>query len=109
MEVGVLGNALDHRVRTRPAQLHHAGGGSSQRPRSKPVTEVLTPQTYADNILYRRAQRLRKLTGNPHIRAEAELGSHELHLGQLVVEAIYRPIQMTFKEPIIIAVNLYIG
>ena len=25
------------------------------------------------------------------------------------MEAIYRPIQMTFREPIIIAVNLYIG
>jgi len=32
-----------------------------------------------------------------------------MNLGGLILEAIWRPIQMTFREPIIIAVNLYIG
>jgi DHA1 family multidrug resistance protein-like MFS transporter len=69
-------------------------------------------QTFAENILHRRADRLRRLTGNSNIRSPAEFSSPVsggAGLGQLVREAIFRPIQMTFWEPIIIAVNLYIG
>ena len=73
------------------------------------------PQTYPENILHRRADRLRRLTGNQNIRSPAEFDSpisangKSMNLGGLILEAIWRPIQMTFREPIIIAVNLYIG
>lgn len=67
------------------------------------------PETSADNILYRRAQRLRKLTGNEFLRSEAELAEAEKSFASVMQEALVRPIVMTLTEPIILAINLYVG
>lgn len=67
------------------------------------------PETFAENILYRRAARLRRLTGNPRLRSHSEIADAEKSFGKIMKEALVRPLLMTFVEPIIIAINLYIG
>lgn len=68
-----------------------------------------TLQTNPETILYRRAARLRRLTGNPNLRSEGEIIQSHLHPTEVLKEALLRPITLTFKEPIILGVNLYIG
>ena len=67
------------------------------------------PETSADNILYRRAVRLRRLTGNPNIKSQSEIATAHLDFKAEILTAIVRPISMTFKEPIILATDLYVG
>lgn len=66
-------------------------------------------QTNPETILHRRAARLRKLTGNNNLRSEGEILQSHLHPREVLSEALLRPIIMTFTEPIILGVNLYIG
>ncbi|WOO83639.1 Caffeine resistance protein 5 [Vanrija pseudolonga] len=67
------------------------------------------PETSADNVLYRRAVRLRKLTGNDNLRSAAELADAEKTFKEIMWEALVRPMWMTISEPIVLAIDLYIG
>lgn len=67
------------------------------------------PETNAETILYRRAARLRALTGNDNLRSESEILDAEKTFSSVMYEALVRPLIMTVKEPIVIAINLYIG
>jgi DHA1 family multidrug resistance protein-like MFS transporter len=73
------------------------------------ILAVGLPETFADNILLRRAARLRKLTGNNRLRSHSEIADAERSFAAIMKEALFRPLLMTFVEPIIIAINLYIG
>jgi DHA1 family multidrug resistance protein-like MFS transporter len=70
---------------------------------------VFFPETSASNILYRRAKRLRKATGNDSIRSQSEIDATGIKISDAVVTALIRPITLNFQEPIVIALNLYIG
>jgi DHA1 family multidrug resistance protein-like MFS transporter len=66
----------------------------------------LLPETSAANILYRRAKRLRKSTGNDRLRSQSEIDAahhtwrdHGVMLG--------RAFTLTFTEPIVFSLNLY--
>lgn len=67
------------------------------------------PETNADTILYKRAARLRVLTGNENLRCESEILDAEKTFGGVMYEALLRPLEMTVKEPIVLAINLYVG
>lgn len=67
------------------------------------------PETSAQNILYRRAQRLRKLTGNDKLKSQGEIDGAKMTGGELVKTTLLRPFTMTFTEPIVLAINIYIG
>ncbi|SPC65758.1 probable FLR1 - Putative H+ antiporter involved in multidrug resistance [Ustilago sp. UG-2017b] len=74
------------------------------------VVLILTlPETSSSNILFRRAQRLRKLTGNPHLRSKGEILSSHLTGKELALMTFVRPFALSFKEPIVLGINLHIG
>ena len=59
----------------------------------------LLPETSSTNILLRRAARLRKLTGNPNLKSQAEIDQAQLKVSKVVHEALYRPMQIMFFDP----------
>ena len=68
----------------------------------------LLPETLGDTILLRRAQRLRKLTGNGKLRSASEIKQAEMKTGEVMKEFLWRPFQL-MAEPAVFFINLYIG
>ena len=68
----------------------------------------LLPETSSANILYRRTQRLRKLTGNDKLICEPELMAEQMTGKDIVQMTLVRPISLTFTEPMVFFLNLYI-
>ncbi|BGP30830.1 hypothetical protein JCM10296v2_002587 [Rhodotorula toruloides] len=68
------------------------------------IVFLLLPETMESTILIRRAERLRKLTGNPLLRAPAEL-SHagELKLARLLTETIGRAFRLMLEPALAVA------
>jgi len=67
------------------------------------------PETSANNILVRRARRLRKLTGDDKLISESELMSQEMSGKDVVMMALVRPFTLNFTEPMVFLLNLYIA
>ena len=61
------------------------------------------------SILYRRARRLRRLTGNPHIRSQGEIDAAHMTLGDIAMMTLVRPFILGFREPIVICWNTYLA
>ncbi|KAI9039817.1 MFS transporter [Aspergillus affinis] len=70
---------------------------------------IFLPETFAPNILYRRARRLRKVTGNQNLYCEAEIELSNMSTTSVIFEALIRPFQLCFLEPIVFLMNLYIA
>lgn len=66
------------------------------------------PETQAANILHRRANRLRRLTGRKDIRTEGEKEQDALTVKELVVRSLWRPIGITL-EPAPLFLGVYLG
>lgn len=69
---------------------------------------LVFPETYEPTILLRRARRLRKLTGNPHLRSASEIEQAKMRPSDVMYEAMLRPILISF-DPALLYVNLYIA
>ncbi|KAH8434334.1 MFS transporter [Aspergillus melleus] len=69
----------------------------------------LLPETSSANILYRRARRLRKLTGRENLKCEPEIESEGLMGKELVMITLVRPFTLNFLEPMVFLLNLYIA
>ncbi|KAJ5289037.1 hypothetical protein N7478_002067 [Penicillium angulare] len=67
------------------------------------------PETFAPNILARRARRVRRITGNSGYMSESEIEIKEIKPVDVVFEALVRPFQLCFAEPIVLLLNLYIA
>jgi len=67
------------------------------------------PETSANNILVRRAKRLRKLTGNDKLISQPELMSQEMTGKDIVMMSLVRPFTLNFTEPMVFLLNLYIA
>ncbi|GAA5935654.1 uncharacterized protein JCM15063_001764 [Sporobolomyces koalae] len=73
------------------------------------VLFFLLPETYEPTVLLRRAQRLRKLTGNDRIKAPSEIGKHASEsVGFVIWENMYRAVRLAL-EPSILVANSYIA
>lgn len=70
------------------------------------VLFFLMPETNAANILYRRAQRLRKQTGKPTLKSQSEIDAAKLSVRDHLV-MLGRAFTMTFSEPVVFFVDLY--
>ncbi|WVQ97553.1 hypothetical protein IAU59_004667 [Kwoniella sp. CBS 9459] len=70
---------------------------------------IWLPETSPDTILLRRAQRLRIATGDHRYRSHSEIVQSSMSTREIFTESLVRPLAMTFTEPIIIAINLYVG
>lgn len=68
----------------------------------------LLPETYEGSILLRRAQRLRKLTGNQNFKSQSEIDQAQESSLQLLKESLVRPILLSF-EPSVLFANVYLG
>lgn len=67
------------------------------------------PETSSSNILYRRTIRYRKLTGNPKLKCKPELEAEGMTGSEIVQMTLIRPFTLSFTEPIVFLLNLYIA
>jgi DHA1 family multidrug resistance protein-like MFS transporter len=65
------------------------------------------PETSSANILLRRAQRLRKLTGNQNLKSQSEIDQASLTPRDVAVEALWRPFQLMLQDPSIAFTAVY--
>ena len=68
---------------------------------------ICLPETSAPNILLRRAERLRKATGNPNLRSQSEIDQSKLTAGEIVVGNLWRPVQINALDPAVLFTSLY--
>ncbi|KAK3676347.1 hypothetical protein LTR78_003621 [Recurvomyces mirabilis] len=62
---------------------------------------LFLPETSSANILLRRAQRLRKLTGDMRLKAQSEIDQKNMRPKDVAFEALVRPLQLIFMDPAI--------
>ncbi|KAF2029004.1 benomyl/methotrexate resistance protein [Setomelanomma holmii] len=65
------------------------------------------PETSSANILLRRAQRLRKLTGDERLRSQSEIDQKNLTPRAIAIEALWRPFQLMLLDPSIAFTAVY--
>ncbi|KAI9795903.1 MAG: hypothetical protein M1833_006630 [Piccolia ochrophora] len=65
------------------------------------------PETYAPNILLRRARRLRALTGRNDFRAQSEIDQGKIKFSAVLFDSLIKPMQITVLDPAIAFTNLY--
>lgn len=68
-----------------------------------------TYMLYFTSILYRRAVRLRRLTGNKDLRSQGEIDAKNMTVGDLAVVLLVRPFVLGFREPIVFCWNAYLS
>ncbi|QLL33089.1 hypothetical protein HG536_0D06120 [Torulaspora globosa] len=73
------------------------------------VLVLFFPETSEESILYRRATRLRKITGDDRYYTAKARSEDELSIKEVAVIALYRPFKIIIKEPIVLALDLYIA
>ncbi len=71
------------------------------------VMFLLMPETSTPNILLRRANRLRRLTGDKRLMAQSEIDQKGMKPSGVLVNALIKPFEITIKDPAIAFVNLY--
>ena len=67
------------------------------------------PETSTPCILYYKAKRLRKITGNDKLQSESEITQKEMTPAQIAKTSLLMPFILSFTEPIIFLLNLYIA
>jgi DHA1 family multidrug resistance protein-like MFS transporter len=67
------------------------------------------PETSSSNILYRRAVRLRKATGDQRHKSMSEIEAESMSGRDIAMMMLVRPFTLNFQEPIVLLLNLYIG
>lgn len=67
------------------------------------------PEPNEVTLLHRKAKRLRKLTGNMRITSKGEQDTKHMDLSKKLVDTLWRPIEISLKEPVIIMINLYLS
>ena len=67
------------------------------------------PETNQSNILYRRTRRLRVLTGNKTLMSEQGVLGGQLSLTTTIERLFARPFVLSFTEPILLVINIYIA
>ncbi|KAE8341409.1 hypothetical protein BDV24DRAFT_174802 [Aspergillus arachidicola] len=67
------------------------------------------PETFAPNILSRRARRIRRIKSDQRYASEAEIEIARVAPRDVLFEALVRPFALCFLEPIVLLMNLYIA
>ncbi|KAF2653747.1 MFS general substrate transporter [Lophiostoma macrostomum CBS 122681] len=65
------------------------------------------PETSSSNILLRRAQRLRKLTGNDRLKSQSEIDQASITAREITIEALWRPFQLVLLDPSVAFTAVY--
>ena len=67
------------------------------------------PETSSSNILYRRSQRLKRISGQQNLKCEPEILAEGMTPKDVVLMTLVRPITLNFYEPMVLLLNLYIA
>jgi MFS transporter, DHA1 family, multidrug resistance protein len=67
------------------------------------------PESSSSNILYRRARRFRKATGDERFKSQSEIEAESITIRDITTDLLVRPFTLNFQEPIVLLLNLYIG
>lgn len=70
---------------------------------------VMLPETYGKTLLYRKAERLRAVTGNQNITSEGEIENKKMTVSELAIDTLWRPIEISIVEPVVLLINIYIA
>jgi DHA1 family multidrug resistance protein-like MFS transporter len=68
---------------------------------------IFMPETSSPNILLRRAQRLRQVTGNQKLMSQSEINQRHLTVSDIAIEALIKPLEITLKDPAVMFVQVY--
>lgn len=69
----------------------------------------LLPETSTKTLLYRKAQRLRALTGNNNITSEGHVENESMTPREIAVDTFWRPFEIILFEPVVMLINIYLG
>lgn len=67
----------------------------------------LLPETSPDNILLRRAARLRKVTGDINLRSQSEITMQHMSGKEMTFNALIKPWEMNILDPAILFTTIY--
>ncbi|ODV80927.1 multidrug resistance protein 7 [Suhomyces tanzawaensis NRRL Y-17324] len=67
------------------------------------------PESYSKTLLLRKAKRLRAKTGNMNITTEDEVANSKLTVREIAIETLWRPIEISIAEPVVLMINMYIA
>ncbi|CCH45767.1 putative membrane protein [Wickerhamomyces ciferrii] len=71
---------------------------------------LFMPETYHPMILNEKAERLRRLTGNPNLIIEQDLNqNNQQSISAKLKEMFLRPFEIGLLEPIVLLINIYIS
>ncbi|PVH14507.1 uncharacterized protein CXQ87_002648 [Candidozyma duobushaemuli] len=73
------------------------------------VLGAMLPESYSKTILYRKAERIRALTGNHNILSEGHIEVSQTTKREMLIETLWRPIEVIIFEPVVLLINVYIG
>ena len=73
------------------------------------IMMLFLPETSTPNILLRRAQRLRKITGDTRLKAQSEIDQANMNARDIAFEALVRPLQLIVMDPAIGFTAAYVG
>jgi MFS transporter, DHA1 family, multidrug resistance protein len=65
------------------------------------------PETSANNILLRRARRLRALTGNQMLKSQSEIDQGSQTVADIAKFQLIKPVEIMLKDPAVFFVNVY--
>lgn len=68
---------------------------------------IFMPETSGPNILLRRAQRLRKLTGSQKLMSQSEIDQRQMTVSGIAIDALIKPLEITLKDPAVMFVQVY--
>ncbi|CAI7596529.1 unnamed protein product [Penicillium glandicola] len=68
---------------------------------------VCLPETSANNILLRRARRLRRITGNSNISSQYEITQNNKAFYNVLIDSLIKPVEIMVKDPAILFANVY--
>lgn len=69
----------------------------------------LFPETNGNAIMYKKAKRLRKKWGTNNIISNSEINSYNSTKKEILVETLWRPIAITFTEPVVLLIDIYLS
>jgi len=67
------------------------------------------PETSAQTILLRRAERLRKLNENSNLKSQSEIDQAKMSPREIAIESLWRPIQLMVLDPSIAFTAVYVS
>ena len=65
------------------------------------------PETSANNILLRRAARLRKVCGKANFKSQSEIDQAHLSATTILRDALWRPTQIVVQDPAVAFATIY--